>query len=237
MKHQYFGDVNDYRKYGLLRALLSQGDLRLSVAWMTTPDDGSSDGNLRWYLDAERRWGWYDSELYVFLRASLAGGSCPHLSMIEGGDILPRASFYSAIVPDDATDRRAWSDGLLEFCRTGDLVFLDPDNGLEIASRPIGRKDSSKFLAWKEVEALSAAGKSLLIYQHFRREPRVAFVERIAGQVRERTGASFVEAFSTPYVLFLLAGHESHSDALLGALPGIRQRWTGQLEVVGLSSG
>ena len=44
MKDQYFGDVNDYLKYGLLRALQSQGDLKLLVAWMLTPNDARSDG-------------------------------------------------------------------------------------------------------------------------------------------------------------------------------------------------
>ena len=40
MKNQYFGDVNDYRKYGLLRVLQREANLRCVVAWMLTPDDG-----------------------------------------------------------------------------------------------------------------------------------------------------------------------------------------------------
>jgi hypothetical protein len=44
MKNQYFGDINDYRKYGLLRILQSTGNGRLLVAWMLTPDGGSRDG-------------------------------------------------------------------------------------------------------------------------------------------------------------------------------------------------
>ena len=47
MKNQHFGDISDYRKYGLLRALQSSGDGRLLVAWMLTPDDGSRDGGFR----------------------------------------------------------------------------------------------------------------------------------------------------------------------------------------------
>ena len=70
MKDQYFGDINDYRKYGLLRALQSNADGRLLVAWMLTPDDGGRDGGLRSYLEdpqtrrnyrsrAFRRPGWF----------------------------------------------------------------------------------------------------------------------------------------------------------------------------------
>ena len=55
MKNQYFGDINDYRKYGLLRALQSNGDGRLLVAWMLTPDDGGPDGGFRTYLQESER--------------------------------------------------------------------------------------------------------------------------------------------------------------------------------------
>ena len=41
MKDQYFGDISDYRKYGILRALRSKVQGTLLVAWMLTPDDGS----------------------------------------------------------------------------------------------------------------------------------------------------------------------------------------------------
>lgn len=47
MKDQYFGDVNDYRNYGPLPALQSQGNGSLLVAWMLTLDDGGRDGGRR----------------------------------------------------------------------------------------------------------------------------------------------------------------------------------------------
>lgn len=237
MKHQYFGDVNDYRKYGLLRVLQSSGDLALSVAWMATPDDGSTDGNLRRYLEDESRWAAHDPELYDFLRTRLGDSRRPDLSMIERSEILPRANYYPAVVPDDIVGRRAWSAGLLDATRDADLVFLDPDNGLEIASKPIGRKDSSKYLAWAEVDALAAAGKSLVIYQHFTREPRNQFIHRIGSLVRQHSHAAFLEAFRTPHVLFLIAGQRRHEQVLSRALSQVERNWAGQLDAVGLSSG
>ena len=44
MKHQDVGDINDYRKYALLRALSAGGANRIGVCWMLTPDDGRTDG-------------------------------------------------------------------------------------------------------------------------------------------------------------------------------------------------
>jgi hypothetical protein len=37
MKVQYFGDVNDYRKFALLRLLASKGGFKIGVCWMLIP--------------------------------------------------------------------------------------------------------------------------------------------------------------------------------------------------------
>ena len=63
VKDQYFGDVNDYRKYGLLRALGHAGFQTL-VVWMLTPNDRRSDGLFTDYLDKPSHWKRYDEELY-----------------------------------------------------------------------------------------------------------------------------------------------------------------------------
>jgi hypothetical protein len=100
--------------------------------------------------------------------------------MIERSSILPCARFFSEVVPDERSARALWRERLVEFAAGADLVFLDPDNGFEIPSKPIGRKDSSKYVAWCEIERLWEAGSSLLVYQHFCREQRDAFTARIA---------------------------------------------------------
>jgi hypothetical protein len=51
VKNQYFGDINDYRKYALLRALTNCGGIRTTICWMLTPDDGRGDGGFMDYLD------------------------------------------------------------------------------------------------------------------------------------------------------------------------------------------
>ena len=50
MKNQYYGDINDYRKYGLLRSLTRDTGLHLGVCWMLTSDDERSDGEKVGYL-------------------------------------------------------------------------------------------------------------------------------------------------------------------------------------------
>ena len=71
VKNQYFGDINDYRKYGILRCILSVTHFRLLVAWMLTPDDGSSDGGFTDYLRKPDIWSHYDPELFYGIKKLL----------------------------------------------------------------------------------------------------------------------------------------------------------------------
>ena len=236
MKNQYFGDVNDYRKYGLLRAISLDTDWNLLVAWMLTPDDDGPDGGFRSYLEAPNIWARYDHPLFRGLKDLLRLAPQPSVSMIEGSALLPRASYYSAVVPDTRRERDAWRDGLLRAAKGVELVFLDPDNGIEVASKPVGRKGSSKYVTWDEIEGLWNEGSSLLIYQHFRREPRYPFIQRMAEDLRSCIGADFVEAFRTSHVLFLLAAQDRHVQKFEDNISLLVERWNGQIEVVGLAN-
>jgi hypothetical protein len=64
MKEQYVGDLNDYRKYALLRALAAGGENRIAVAWMLTPPDDRNDGNKRAYLDQPEKHRRFDPDLF-----------------------------------------------------------------------------------------------------------------------------------------------------------------------------
>lgn len=71
MKNQYFGDINDFRKYGLLRTIERISGLSIGVCWFLTADDGGADGELRKYLSHSRRWRNYDSDLFDKLQRLL----------------------------------------------------------------------------------------------------------------------------------------------------------------------
>ncbi|WP_308389853.1 hypothetical protein [Acidithiobacillus sp. AMEEHan] len=236
MKNQYFGDVNDYRKYGLLRALQSDGGGRLLVAWMLTSDDGGGDGGFRSYLDVADRWSAYDPALFAGLAGLLCTAQQPSVSLIEASDLLPRASYFSAVVPDGRTERDQWRTELFRVASGVDLVFVDPDNGIEVPSKPVGRKGSSKYVTWNEVEGLWKAGCSVLIYQHFPRKPRQPFAERLAADLRACTGACFVEAFRTPHVLFLLAAQDRHAQRYEDRIALLAAHWNGEIRPMGLAN-
>ena len=97
MKNQYFSDVNDFRKYGLLRSLLADDKLTAIVAWMLTPDDGSRDGGKREYLQCPERWRHYDPTLYSGLAELLDAASSPNVALLEESNLLPRTQYYSRL--------------------------------------------------------------------------------------------------------------------------------------------
>jgi hypothetical protein len=229
MKNQYFGDVNDYRKYALLRALQKNGLGRLLVAWMLTPDDGSRDGGFRSYLKAEGKWGRYDPDLFAGLASMLHDCGKPNVTLIESSPLLPRTSYYSRLVPDTRHGRANWRKELLEAARGHDLVFLDPDNGLEVSSKPVGRKDSAKYVTWSEIEDLWNLGSSILIYQHYPRQRRELFTDRILSELNARTRASYADALCTPNVVFLLAAQRHDANRLREAVTLVARQWNGQI--------
>lgn len=63
MKNQYCGDVNAYRKYGLLRCF-SEARFALGICWVLTSDGTSSDGQKTRYLQEPAAWRGYDPELF-----------------------------------------------------------------------------------------------------------------------------------------------------------------------------
>ncbi len=231
MKNQYFGDINDYRKYGLLRAVSRVTDFRTLVAWMLTPDDGSTDGKFIKYLSEPQKWLRYDPVLYSHLSQILSTHNERKVEHIEDANLLKNMEYFSKVVPDKAADRDAWFTELLQKANSSNFVFLDPDNGLEIKSKPYGCKNSSKYLFWKEVKTLWQSGRSLLIYQHFIREKRVNFIHRMLEALNEVADGSYVEAFSTPHVVFFLVLQPEHQSLHRAIVESIQESWSGQISI------
>jgi hypothetical protein len=229
MKNQYFGDINDYRKYGLLRAVLQASGVRMLLAWMLTPDNGGTDGKFVSYLQEPGKWSRFDPFLFNKLKMLLEDECERRVRLIEETDLLPNAEYFCEFVPDAANGRRGWFNALLEYAEEAEFVFLDPDNGLEVQSKPYGSPQSSKYLYWSEVETLWQRGKSLLIYQHFIREKRDPFEQRMLKALKESTPGSFVEAFATSNVLFLMALQPEHLQYHKAILDTLNRKWLGEI--------
>ena len=110
MKDQYFGDINDYRKYGLLRILSDNGNLRVGVCWMLTEPDGRTDGQFLKYLRNFGNYRSYDPELYDALLPCLIDPSKRNVAVAEAAKIIPNGSIIRGYLSDSKLER--WNTSL-----------------------------------------------------------------------------------------------------------------------------
>jgi len=212
MKEQYVGDINDYRKYALLRSLSERSNI--GICWMLTPNDGGTDGNKRAYLAQITRWRGYDKRLFDLLLKTQAPGN--RLELIERSGIIPNAKYFSEIIPDHRISRASYMDRCAQSFSECQLIFFDPDNGLDVPSKSPGQRNSSKYLYREEVRRFYSLEKSLLIYQHFCREKRRLFVSRLSNDLMQAAPQSSITVFKTSHVAFFRVVHPAHKIALSG---------------------
>jgi hypothetical protein len=211
MKDQYVGDVNDYFKYALLRALAHGTEM--TVAWMLTPSDTRNDGQRLAYLQRPDRFAPLDPPLFNALRQLVRDGR-RSVSAVEDAGILAGAMYASDVLHDDLESRRQHFDGVWQPCAETRLLFFDPDNGLEISSVAKGRRGSSRYLFWVEVANAHALANSVVIYQHFPRRPRDEFIAELASKSQRLLGCSTVLALATPHVAFLVLPQDEDARSM-----------------------
>jgi len=230
MKNQYVADINDYRKYGLLRTLSGIGKIRTGLCWMLTPNDDRTDGQFIRYLDSPELWEQYDPPLFRCLADCIQDGE-RDVCRIESRGILPNTIFHVDLLSDSTQDRTRYFVDMHERLQNTDLIFFDPDNGIEIQSRPYGRKHSSKFLYWHELNQAYSAGKSVLVYQHFIREARENFVTRLSSEFSRRLAAPEILSFRTPHVVFFLVSRPEHAKHFEQQAAVVAEQWREQIKV------
>lgn len=236
VKEQYVGDINDYWKYCLLKALSQDGSIRIGVCWMLTPPDGRTDGGNIHYLQEPETYERFEPSLFRLLRGVIDESAKRRLALIEEGDIIPGAIYYNKQTPDGRVERQRWFEQAMRTLQPTDLVFFDPDNGLDIVSKPKGRVGSSKFIYRDEVVAAYAEQHSLLIYQHFPREDRSNFIRRIGNEIGFLTPSADIWIFKTRHAAFFMAGHPEHQSKLESIAHVINQKYAPYLTAERLSA-
>lgn len=233
MKHQYFGDINDYRKYGLIRCLCGLGALATNICWMLTPDtEGNRDGKNTSYLSHPETWRHYDPDLFDCLQVLINQRETPRgIDESALAKVLPGVSFFAPLL-QDATDPRVnyFNELFRDISPYGGLLFFDPDNGLEVSSCRKGAKNSSRYLYWDEVCKAYNSGHSVLIYQHFQRVNRKQFIQSVLQKAKAETGAA-VFAYVTSHVVFILLARPEHTAHFQEANAKLCKQWHSQILV------
>lgn len=215
VKHQYVGDINDYRKYALLRALSADGANRIGVCWMLTPDDGGTDGNRRSYAKYRH----CDPELFDVLTPTLDDRSLRRVSYVEESGIISGAAFHTAPLPSVAAERAAYMAECRAKFADADLVFFDPDNGIAPPGTKPGQT-TTLHVSLDEAAAFYAEGKSVLLYQH---RPKLQTWEALIASKAEQLRAAIPDAatwvfWKADVAFFLLVHPESPARLAVAAM-------------------
>ena len=182
LQDRYAGDVGDFGKYGLLRRLCSPDKhgpaLRLGVLWYRFEDATPGDGRYVSYLESPRAQGYRscDPDLFQQMR-SIVHGERSIAAVETSGALPPGTAFFDDKLAfgrneprtSRALKRREWLEAGLRAVAHADLVFADPDNGLEIPSVGRLRAKGPKYIYYDDLRECWARGQSLVVYQHIAR--------------------------------------------------------------------
>lgn len=229
MKNQYFGDINDYRKYGLLRCLSDRGRMKTSMCWMLTENDKRTDGKFTDYLSRPETFRSNDPELFDHLHQAVSQ-DIRHVSVAQDRNIIPAAHYYSDLLRDDSKQRQQFFEGFLSTLPSRDLVFFDPDNGLEVKSVKYGNRGSSRYLYWGEVAQTFKEGASILIYQHFPRIKREVYIPQQVNDLQKCTNSEKITVFKTEAVAFFLVAQNRHNFE--NQIDEVKRKWDSHIEVM-----
>lgn len=232
MKNQYFGDQTDYIKYGILRTFVMFG-AQLGIHWALTDDDGSSDGSRTRYLSAASQWRHYDPEIFDAISSRVRAGD-RRLSIVEELSFIPHAAHNFDKWPISPETRRKSIQTLLDQLSASSIVFLDPDNGLEVASTKKGKVGAAKYIFLDEVQMVWQAGHSVIIYQHYPRVPRLPYARDQLARLKTVLRDMSQAALLTDRVAFLACIRDQHRQIVSLSLDRIVERWNPHVSAISL---
>lgn len=233
MQDRYTADVGDFGKYGLLRAIAGVHPaglprLALGVVWYLTDDvmeqgDPAGDGKHVSYLTPRqaRRFRPCDPALFEAMSAIIEAGDRRVAAIREREVLGPDATYYEERIHTPRREQRreerlaaraAWIDGAVRAVSGSDIVFLDPDNGIEAASVRPQHKMGPKYAYLEELTALADSERSLIVYHHIGRNGSAA--EQVA-----TTGARIREHLNASYALHAVTYHRGTARTFFIATP------------------
>jgi hypothetical protein len=188
MQNRYVGDVGDFGKYGLLRELClpdpdgSKG-LRLGVVWYLVPDEHNADGKHTKYLGPPPVAEYRDCDPFLYNGlAEIVDTKSRNVASVRNNGILPAGTVFfeepltfggmpsigAAAREARLKHRSGWLQRALEATEACDVVFVDPDNGLESGTKR-HHKRGPKFVYFDELVPYLRRGQSLVVYHHMAR--------------------------------------------------------------------
>jgi hypothetical protein len=164
----------------------------------------------------------------------VVGGRQRAVSLAEQFDLVPGATYFNPLVPVGRVARSGFIAACLDHVADRELVFFDPDNGIEVMSVAYGSKASPKYVYWRELAAAFHEGHSVLVYQHYPRQERTAFHQSLARELKERLRPEALWAIATSTVVYLFAVQAEHQPRAQASVEAIQDRWGREVQVTPL---
>lgn len=168
MNKCYFGNFQDFCKYGLLRELAKFADshkFNLHFCQMITADDNTrirSEEDFSYLQnDGLAR---YDEKLFYRLkrwRAKAPRG--PYQWARESARIVS-AKHNNKLIPKEEVARKNYFGETIAAAKRGDVIFFNPDYGLAFADRML-KENAPRYLKAEEIGDCVKSGVSVLFYQ------------------------------------------------------------------------
>jgi hypothetical protein len=182
MQDRYVGDVGDFAKYALLRRLAGtagEQEIRLGVIWCLYPNEThNGDGRHISYLHRPE-YAELDPKLFAVLQSLVRSGRRSIAAVADSGVLPGQTIFCDAVacLPKSAPSKREarlhhrsrWLEICFGVSEAAEIVFFDPDNGIEVPSIPKHHPNAGKYIYWDELALFWNRGQALLIYHHLNR--------------------------------------------------------------------
>ena len=240
MQNRYSGDIGDFSKLGLLRALLPSG-LPIGINWYLVPDEThNSDGRHVKYLEKDIFKG-CDEELWRKLGKIVHTGK-RNVKSLQAKSILP-AIHYSEILDfagkkkeEREKTRERWHKKALSRLADAGIVCTDPDNGLIVPSAK-GTVRENKYILIEEIKDYYRQGSSVIYYQHKARKLDPFYKEQHRKLLKdlEFDGASGIilkfKTTSQRYYCFII--QPDHEELFRGAIKQmLNTAWGDHFEII-----
>lgn len=203
MQNRYSGDIGDFSKLGLLRAL-QVCNIPIGINWYLVPDEThNSDGCHVSYLEKDE-FRQCDEVLWHELR-KVVHNEKRAVHSLQNKSILT-AVHYSEVLDFSGKKRNerdmvrvGWHRQALRQLAQAGIICTDPDNGLIVPSAQ-GTSRENKYILPEEIQDYYQQGSSVIYYQHKARKPDSFYILQHQALLRNSTfGGAFgqVLKFST----------------------------------------
>jgi hypothetical protein len=218
MQSRQIGGIGDFGKFALLRHLM-QGR-RLAVCFCLSGANGEGTDKTRHfdYLSQPDKFRHLAPELFDQLAEfAISRTSSPDpLFALRTSGILRDALFVRHRVPRQASLRPAWAELLVNSVGDADLVYLDPESGIQ------GNRLTNRHVALDEIAALRAKDRVLIVGHH--QSGRKAEVKYLADRMKS-LGCELVEIVRLRLVASHLFDIQDQDETMSEATAIFARRW------------